>query len=213
MKTDDFIRLLATQNEVVPTYPFTQRLALGLALSMVASVVLMLVIFGIRPDLLQVLHQPMLWVKWLVPATVACIGWVLVGRLAQPGVPMGKVAALLTLPCAVLLALTMRELHQTPLASWPKLVTGIDWQACAISIVGLSVPVLCGSMWVLKRMAPTRPALAGTCAGLLSGGVATWVYAFHCPELHATYLIVWNGLGMALCALLGCLVGQKWLRW
>jgi hypothetical protein len=65
----------------------------------------------------------------------------------------------------------------------------------------------------MKGMAPTRPALAGACSGLVAASLGTVVYALHCPEMQAPFLAVWYVLGMLLPTAAGALLGRKILRW
>jgi len=65
----------------------------------------------------------------------------------------------------------------------------------------------------MRRMAPTRPALAGFAAGAFSGGVAATVYGLHCGESAMAFVGVWYTLGVLACAGLGAVVGRWALRW
>ena len=65
----------------------------------------------------------------------------------------------------------------------------------------------------MKGLAPTRLALAGAAAGLLSGATAALVYALHCPEMEAPFLGVWYVAGMAVPFVVGALLGPLVLRW
>ena len=53
---------------------------------------------------------------------------------------------------------------------------------CLVFISLMSLPLLAGTLWALRRGASTRPALSGALAGLLSGGAAAVVYSLHCTE-------------------------------
>lgn len=58
---------------------------------------------------------------------------------------------------------------------------------------------------------------AGGCCGSAGRsacrGLGTLVYALHCPELDALFLLVWIGLGMMLAAVLGVVLAPRWMRW
>ena len=90
---------------------------------------------------------------------------------------------------------------------------GKTWLSCAFNIAWVSAPVLVGMLWAVKGMAPTRPALAGACAGLASAAAGAMVYALHCPEMQAPFLAVWYMLGMLIPTAVGAVVGAKLLRW
>ena len=93
------------------------------------------------------------------------------------------------------------------------LIFGRTWLGCAFSISFIASPVFVGLMWALRGLAPTRPALAGACAGLLAAAVGALVYALHCPEVEAPFLAVWYVLGLLIPTALGASLGPKLLRW
>jgi hypothetical protein len=69
------------------------------------------------------------------------------------------------------------------------------------------------TLWALKGLAPTRLALAGARADLLSGVLGTLVNALHCPESAAPFVGIWYVAGIAIPTLAGALVGPHVLRW
>jgi hypothetical protein len=77
----------------------------------------------------------------------------------------------------------------------------------------LSLPILGGLLWALRRLAPTRLALAGGTAGLAAGAWAACLYCLHCPETSAVFVLTWYSLGIALATGLGALLGPRLLRW
>ncbi len=212
MKTDDFIVMLATGAEPVQPNVPERRLAKAMALSLPVAFVIMLD-FGIRPDLLQVLGNPMLWVKFAFPGVVGVISLLLVLRLARPGMDTGHLAAGLAAPALAMSLLAAVALANAAPPDRAALVLGTTWQVCTANIALIGVPVFIASFWALKGLAPTRLAPAGGCAGLLAGAAGAFVYAIHCPELDAPFLLVWNGLGMLVPAALGAALGPRLLRW
>ena len=87
------------------------------------------------------------------------------------------------------------------------------WKTCTLNITLLALPLFGAGLWVIKGLAPTRPAWAGASCGLLAGATAATVYALHCPEMAAPFLAVWYVLGFATPAVLGALLGPRLLRW
>ncbi|HEY0034360.1 MAG TPA: NrsF family protein, partial [Devosia sp.] len=65
----------------------------------------------------------------------------------------------------------------------------------------------------LRRMAPTRPALAGFAAGIMAGGTGAWVYSFACAENGIMFVALWYTLGILLVAGLGAALGRVFLKW
>ena len=77
----------------------------------------------------------------------------------------------------------------------------------------LAAPVFLGVAWALRRLAPTRLAMAGAAAGLLAGAVGATVYGLYCEETAAAFVVTWYTLGIAVCATAGALLGPRLLRW
>jgi hypothetical protein len=65
----------------------------------------------------------------------------------------------------------------------------------------------------MRSLAPTRLTLAGAVAGLLAGAAGTFIYAFHCNESAAPFVVIWYTLGIAAVGVLGALMGRSLLRW
>jgi hypothetical protein len=212
MKTDDFIAMLATGVEPVEPNMPERRWARAMSLSLPLAFCIMLW-FGIRPDLLQVMGNPMLWVKFAFPGSMGVISLFLVLRLSRPGMDSGHLIAGLTAPALAMCLLASVVLFNAAPADRTDLVLGSTWQVCTMNIALVSVPVFIGSFWALKGLAPTEPAQAGASAGLLAGAAGAFVYAIHCPEMDAPFLLIWNGLGMLAPAILGAALGPRLLRW
>jgi len=213
MKTDDLVALLATRAEPVQRHAAARRLALALALGLPISIGVMALEYGVRRDLLQTLFWPMWWVKLLFPACIAVAGFVIVQRLARPGVRVRAAWLGVAVPVLLVWALGLLTWLMAPVDERAAMVWGQTWRTCAFNIALISVPVFVASLAALKSLAPTQPALAGAAAGAMSAGAGAAVYALHCPELAAPFLAVWYVMGMALPVVAGALVGRRLLRW
>ena len=213
MRTDELIGLLAQDAEPVAPHAIERRFAVAALAGLAGATVLMLALFGLRPDLLQTLALPMFWGKLLFAAALAVAGVALLRRLARPGLGLGHSLALLALPPVVLWALAALVLGQAAPAERMPLILGSTWRSCPFNIAALSVPALAALFWALRGAAPTRLAWAGAGAGLLAGALGTLVYALHCPEMAAPFLAVWYLAGMALPTALGAFLGPRLLRW
>ena len=77
----------------------------------------------------------------------------------------------------------------------------------------MSLPLLAASLFGLRHGAPTRPAVAGAMAGLLSAGLAATLYASHCTDDSPLFVATWYSIGAALIAALGALIGSRVLRY
>jgi hypothetical protein len=213
MKTDELVALLAARAEPVPRHAASRRLALALALGLPLSVAIMATEYGVRRDLVQALFWPMFWVKLVFPVCVAIAGFVTVQRLARPGVRVRAAWLGLAVPVLLIWAIGLASWLAAPADERTAMVWGQTWRSCVFNIALIAAPVFVASLAALKSLAPTRPALAGAAAGLMSAGAGAAVYALHCQELAAPFLGIWYVLGMALPAVAGALVGQRLLRW
>lgn len=213
MKTDDLIAMLATGVAPVDPHLVAKRFAIALLLGGAGAFALMLMGYGIRPDLAQAALAPMLWVKLGFALVIAASSLVLAERLARPGVRPGKVWMGVALPWLGISAMGLVVLLNAQPEARLGLVLGRTWLTCALSISLIASPVFVGVLWALRGLAPTRLRLAGASAGLLAAAVGTLVYALHCPEVEAPFLAVWYVLGLALPTAVGALIGPKLLHW
>ena len=77
----------------------------------------------------------------------------------------------------------------------------------------LSCPLLLAAALIgLRHGAPTRPALAGAIAGLLSAGLAATLYAAHCTDDSPLFVATWYTIATAMVAAIGALAGSRLLR-
>jgi hypothetical protein len=76
----------------------------------------------------------------------------------------------------------------------------------------MSLPLLAASLLGLRQGAPTRPALAGGVAGLMSAGLAATIYASHCTDDSPLFVATWYTLAAALMTAIGALAGSKVLK-
>lgn len=213
MKTDDLVALLARGPVSADAHAPEKRLLAATTAATLLALCAMFAALGVRADLSAAVALPMFWLKLLVPAAIAGAAFVAGARLSRPGGrPVAPwVAILATL--SLLWIASMIDVATTPPAERLALVFGQSAWLCVLSVSALSLPVLIGTLLVLRRLAPTRPVLAGLAAGLLAGGTAATVYALHCSEMAPPFLGTWYVIGMAVPALAGTLLGPRLLRW
>jgi hypothetical protein len=84
---------------------------------------------------------------------------------------------------------------------------------CMTAIPVLSLPILAGALMGLRHGAPSRPAVAGAVAGLLSAGLAATLYASHCTDDSPLFVATWYTLATALVTAIGALAGSKLLKY
>lgn len=213
MKTDDLIVLLSTGLEPVQTGAARQRLGWAILGGLAGGLLVMMALYGPRKDIAEAVWLPMFWFKLAFPLAIALPALVLTARLGHPGMRLGRAWLALPLPWLALSALALLALFNAAPEARAGLVLGSTWASCALNIALVSLPSFVGLFWAMKGLAPTRPELAGACAGLLAASLGTMVYALHCPEMQAPFLAVWYALGMLLPAVAGGLLGTKVLRW
>ncbi len=213
MKTDDLIAMLATGVEPIDPHQAAKRLATALLAGGACAFVLMLLGYGIRPDLAQAAQAPMLWVKLGFAGVVAVSALVLTERLARPGMRLGRAWVGVALPWLALSVMGLAVVLNAQPDARLGLVLGRTWLSCALSISLIASPVFVGLLWALRGLAPTRLALAGASAGLLAAAVGALVYALHCPEVEAPFLAVWYVLGLLIPTSAGAVIGPQLLRW
>ncbi len=213
MKTDELVAMLAMQVEPVPAHAARRRMGGALLLGGALAALWMLAGFGLRPDLGAALAGWNFWGKLLLPASLAAAGWVLVERLARPGVATAPLWRLAALPVLAVWLLALWVLWQAPADQRGALLLGATWRVCMANIATHALPVFIAALWALRTLAPTQPRAAGAAAGLLAGGAGAAVYALHCPEVQAPFLAVWYVGGMALPVLAGAALGPRLLRW
>jgi hypothetical protein len=92
-------------------------------------------------------------------------------------------------------------------------LVGSNSKICMTAIPALSLPLLIAALIGLRHGAPSRPALSGAIAGLLSAGLAATLYASHCTDDSPLFVATWYTLAVALMAALGALMGSRMLRY
>jgi len=212
VKTDELIAHLGADLAPAPPHYVGRMLATGLGAGVLLSSVLMLVAMGPRPDLARAMAGGAFWMKLAYTLSFAGLGLWMVERLGRSDASARKPALLLAVPLILLFAIAIMQLME-PGIDRHQLVMGDSWKVCAIDILTISVPAFVTIFWALRKLAPTRLSLAGAGAGLLAGGIGASVYAFHCVEYTAPFILVWYTSGMAAAALIGAGISRWALRW
>jgi len=213
MKTEDLIGLLAAGETRVAPHLVRQRFAVALGWSMPLAALVMVIVYGLRGDLVQALSGTVFWMKLAFAGALALFAGLATDRLGRPGMRVAGVWAGLAAPVVLLWLAAAAALLGADPAERAELVFGSSWRSCPFNIALISLPLLAAMLWFVKGMAPTEPALAGASAGLLSGAVATLIYALHCPESSVTFVGIWYVLGIAIPTLVGAALGPRLLRW
>lgn len=213
MKTDDLISMMAAGAAPVDHRLPARRMAQALALGGAGALMLMLLMFGLRPDLRAVLATPLFWIKLAFPMALILGSLLVLRRLLRPGLRVGLNWAAIAAPSAAIWLGGALVLLAAPAAERIPLLMGLTWRTCPFNIALLSLPLCVTIVWAVRAMAPTRLRLTGAIAGLLAGATATLVYCLHCPEMGVPFWGLWYFLGMLIPAAAGLLLGPRLLRW
>lgn len=212
--TPDLIESLATGLKPAPRRFVSRRLGLGIGSALVIIAAAMLLAWGPRPDFGAALSTPPFWIKFAFTGLLMLGGIIAVLRLSRPdgrvprAVWLGMAGVVLTMA-----GLAAVQLLNAPVADYRSLIMGSSAAACPWLIMLLAVPVLAGTLWAMRALAPTQLTLAGAAAGLVAGTSAAFIYAFSCGESAMPFVLIWYGLGMAVPTIAGALIGNRLLRW
>jgi len=213
MRTDDLIANLTSDLKPVRRGGLELLLGAGLVAGAVVTAGMMAMWLGVRPDLHTAMRGFAFWMKAIYTLALTVVGFLLVERAGRPGSRLLPTALLALLALAIIWVIGVMQMMHAPAADKPSLFFGASYTVCPRNILVLSLPILVGVVLAMRRMAPTRPALAGAAAGLLAGSGGASVYGLHCPEASAMFVAVWYSLGIALAGAVGAVSGKLLLRW
>lgn len=213
MTTGELIDRLV--GDLAPVRPgaVARRLALGIAAGALVSAAIMMAWLGVRPDIVAAAATLPFWMKFGYTFLLAAAGVWTVDRLARPAGRAGGASAAAAIVVVALAVLALAQLAGSPGAAARRLLLGASADRCPWIIVVLSVPVLIGTLWAMRSLAPTRLGRAGVAAGLMAGALGAWIYAFHCDETTAPFVAVWYTAGIAAVGAIGGVLGRYLLRW
>jgi hypothetical protein len=197
----------------VPRRALGRRIGGGMVGGTIVTIVLLVAVVGIRPDLNQAIHGFAFWIKLTYAASLGIGAVIAVMRLARPTGLSLHGFWLLLVPVVVLAGIGVTELAATPSEGWLAMWLGDNWQSCPWLVLALSMPIFAGLLWSFRSLAPTRLHAAGGAAGLAAGAWAATIYCFHCPEASALFMLTWDSLGILLAAVIGMLIGPRLMRW
>ncbi len=211
MKTDKLIEMLARGDDPTPQSRSLLRLALTLGAGLAVSVTLLALWLGVRPDI-GVAMMPVM-MKAAFSAAAAAAALPLAARLMKPGRPLGwrlgAVALFVALAALVSFTALMGEEPGERMRAW----TGGGFPWCLVLVPVLGAPTAALLLWLMRAFTPTRLTMAGAAIGAVSGGVGAMAYSMYCPIDSVAFVTTWYVLAIALCAVLGAVIGARVLRW
>lgn len=212
MKTDDLIALMAADTKPVSKLAVTRRLAPAALLAAGIALAILILWLGMR-DMGEAVGSSAYWMKTAYTIGLGAAGFLLAERLARPAGSTGRGLFALLAVLAVMLAIAVVQLATTPSGEMREALMGSTWDRCPWRIVALAIPGLLVTLVAMRRLAPTRPVLAGAGAGLFIGGISATIYGLHCAEASAAFTLIWYTAGIGLSTLAGAILGWRMLRW
>lgn len=212
MDTNDLIRTLAADNDTHERSVGHLLLA-ALVLAVPVSTALFLTNLGVRPDVMTAMRNPMFDLKFVVTMALAVVAIVVSLHLSRPEASLGRWAWLLAIPVGLLGIGMVGEMTMMPhRAPMSVRMIGSNSKLCVVAIPLLSLPLLAAALFALRRGAPSRPALTGAFAGLLSAGLAATLYAAHCIDDSPMFVAMWYSIAAAIVAAIGAFAGSRVLK-
>jgi len=212
MKTGDFINALVEDQGVRQPLlgpKFGAQMVAGLAVSLM----IFFLFLGIRADFLSAIKDPHVVFKFVFSASLGGSLLPLVVYATRPEIHLVPLLRWLVLPMLVLGSGVAFQLVTSPSDYWLSGMVGRYPAACVLNIPVLSIGPLTVLFLMLRSGAPTDPVLSGAVAGAVSGGLAAFIYALHCPDDSALFVALWYSLAIGIVTVVGGTVGAKWLRW
>ncbi len=179
----------------------------------VASAVVLVTIFGMRPDFVAGAPHPLPLLCMLLTLVVAIAAIANVTAMARPAVGAARggwpwsIAALAILPVAALVT-GLANLFETGSAE-----LGLDGSGCFLigsATAAASVAVLA---LLLKRGAPSSAARASWLIGVAGGCVGATAVALTCPSDSILHIGFWHAAIIPLSAIVSRLTVAPLLRW
>src|SRR5215831_6920470 len=210
MDTDQLIRTLAADNPH-RARPVGFVLALALLAAAPVSLLMFFAELGVRPDVMTAMHNPFFDLKFAVTLALAAAAITISLHLSRPEASLRGFVWLLAIPAGLLVAGISGEMMMPQRLPMMTRLVGRNSKVCLTAVPLLSLPLLAAALIGLRHGAPSKPALAGAMAGVLSAGLAATLYASHCTDDSPLFVAAWYTLATLLVTAIGALAGSKFL--
>ncbi len=214
MRTNELINKLVADHVAEPApKPVSYRLVMAIAGGLAISATLLLIAWGVRPDILAALGTWRFDLKLGASLLlVIAASWVAL-RLSRPTTSSLSAMPALLVPMILLFAGVAYELVTVPASAWPSRAMGANGLMCVASIMALSAIPLAAAIFALRLGAPQSPAVMGAVGGLLAGSLGAIVFATHCTDDSPLFVAIWYALAIGLISMFGLVIGRRALRW
>ena len=176
------------------------------------SIAMFVMGLGVRPDVMTAMHNPFFDLKFVITLAMAISAIVVGLHLSRPEASFSGWAWLLLIPVGIVLIGIGSEMMMPQRLPMMTRLIGSNSRVCMTAIPLMSLPLLAGALIGLRHGAPTRPALEGAIAGLISAGLAATLYAAHCTDDSPLFVATWYSIATALVVAVGALAGARVLR-
>ncbi|WP_322014631.1 DUF1109 domain-containing protein [Paraburkholderia sp. J12] len=213
MKTQDLVALLARNAQPIARDAIPRLLARALLLGLTGNTILLVALYGVRSDMPELILTTLFWARLAFPLAIIATALALAERLGRPGAPIRLAWFAVVLPMVAVLLAAGGILVATPPGYRLQLMLGTTWRTTTADVVLLSLPSLAVMLFTMKKLVPTRLALAGAGAGLLAGAQGLLVYSLYCSEMAVPFWGIWFVLALAITTGMGATVAPRYLRW
>lgn len=213
MKTNQLITLLSTNVDTVEAGRLGKIVTWALAIGGLVAFCTMVATVGFRADLGSSSSLIFLALKLLFSLSLLGIGARLLVKAMRPGRDLRKPFRLIVLPfmATIVVAIVLLALGHS--ASWMSLPPKAMWAGPLVCIPLFANAPLGLLIWALRKGAPTNLRGTETIAGVVAGATGASVYAFSCPVDSVPFVALWYGAAIAFCAVIGAMIGPRFLRW
>lgn len=213
MKTDDLITMLSTNVEPADHRQVAYTIRNALAVAAAAVAVAVVAALGFRDDAMNVGALGALVLKLGFTLAIVALASRYLIKLARPGggrqVPLVWIIG----PFLAIMLIAAFNLVAAPRSHWHGLILGDQWLECLISIPIIAIVPFAVIVWAVRQMAPTDLRRTGAVVGLVAGCMSAAGYALHCMDDSVPFVALWYGGTIALCTLVGWVLGPRLLRW
>jgi len=187
-------------------------LALALLAAAPVSLLMFVTELGVRPDVMSAMHNPFFDLKFAITLALASAAITVALHLSRPEASLRGWLWLLMIPVGLLVAGISGEMMMPQRLPMMVRLVGNNSKVCMTAVPLMALPLLVAALIGLRHGAPTRPAITGAMAGLLSAGLAATLYASHCEDDSPLFVATWYTIATAMVTAIGALLGSRVLR-
>lgn len=215
MTTEDLISALARSPEPAHAKSILPKFSIAVTLGLILGIALQTLTLGMRADI--EIFAAAVSLKIAFSGLLAILAGGFAVRLAKPtahyDAPFRRHLATTALVVAMFVSAGLITLLLTEPSARAMALTGGKMPWCVVLIPLFGVPTFAFLTALYQEAAPTRLVVSGASIGALSGGIGAMIYATACPIDSVAFVTIWYSVAIAIAALLGALIGPKFLRW